>query len=579
VMAAVKDYYFFARNVWPWVYNPLPPSPYWLCCYEAFSDTTPETIIQWIEDAKQNNGWILITFHNIVSGTADPGDTYSYGTDQMTQVLQHIKDNGYPTPTITNAFKQFPPTANAGSNRVVPPGTSVTLDGSTSSDPCGEVPLGFAWSFKSKPATSQATITGADTVKPSFTLDERGNYEVQLVVVNQLGVFSQPATVTITTDPLYNTPPVANAGPAQTVHPGATVNLDGSASSDSEGDDLTFAWSFISKPPDSAATLSDSTIMNPAFMADKAGNYVVQLIVTDSFGAVSSPASVTISTGNSAPVADAGSPISVHPGTVVTLDGSKSSDPDLDPITYNWGFTSIPAESIAVLNNSATAKPDFTPDKTGTYVAQLIVTDVFGAASAPATVTITAINSTPVANAGPAQTVHQGTIVTLDGSKSSDADGDPLTWSWSFASKPTGSTAILSNVNSAHPTFTADKSGIYVVNLTVSDSYGAVSSAASVTITAGTSVPVADPGDRQTVTVGATVQLDGSGSYSPYGGPLTYAWSFLSRPSGSTATLTNPTSVNPTFVAGKAGRYTVQLVVKDSWNTASKAKSVIITAR
>jgi peptidoglycan/xylan/chitin deacetylase (PgdA/CDA1 family)/PKD repeat protein len=580
VMAAVKDYYYFARNTYPWVYNPVPPSPFGLTCYEAFSDTTPQTVIQWIEDAKSHNGWIMIDLHNIVNGTANPGDAYSYGTDQLTQILQYIKDNGYPTPTVTAAFRQFLPVANAGPNRVVPPLATVTLDGSASSDPCGQVPLGFVWSFKSKPAGSHATLSDdVANVTPSFTLDVRGSYEVQLEVVNQIGVFSQPTTVTITTDPLINAPPVANAGPAQTVHPGATVTLDGSNSSDSEGDAFTWAWSFASKPDGSNATLSDPNIVNPTFMVDKTGSYVVQLIVTDSLGAASTPTNVTISTSNSAPVANAGSPISVHPGTAVTLDGSKSSDPDFDPITYAWGFTSIPAGSTAVLNDSTLAKPGFTPDQIGTYAVQLIVTDSFGAASTPATVTINAINSAPVANAGPAQTVHQGTTVTLNGSQSFDPEGDAITWAWSFTSRPTGSTAILNNVNSVTPSFTADKSGSYVVKLIVTDSYGAVSSPVSVTITAGTSLPVANAGPNQNVAIGATVQLNGSASYSPYGGPLTYAWSLSSRPRGSVAALANPTTVNPTFVADKSGSYTVQLVVKDSWNAASRADAVIVRAR
>jgi len=94
-------------------------------------------------------------------------------------------------------------------------------------------------------------------------------------------------------------------------------------------------------------------------------------------------------------------------------------------------------------------------------------------------------NSAPVANAGAGQNVVTGSTVTLDGSGSSDADGDALTYQWSFTSKPSGSSATLSNSTIVNPTFTADMDGSYIINLVVND--GTVNSAAdSVTIIATT---------------------------------------------------------------------------------------------
>lgn len=99
---------------------------------------------------------------------------------------------------------------------------------------------------------------------------------------------------TASTTPVANTAPVANAGTAQTVVAGATITLDGSASSDANGDTLTYQWSLISVPTGSTAALSSATAQKPTFVAGAAGSYIVSLVVND--GKVNSPAvTVTIS--------------------------------------------------------------------------------------------------------------------------------------------------------------------------------------------------------------------------------------------------------------------------------------------
>lgn len=95
----------------------------------------------------------------------------------------------------------------------------------------------------------------------------------------------------------------------------------------------------------------------------------------------------------------------------------------------------------------------------------------------------------PVANAGNDQNVNTAATVTLNGSKSSDADSDTLTYKWSIVSKPAGSNATLSDTTVVKPTFTADVDGAYVISLVVND--GAVDSVADrVIVTATTAGPV-----------------------------------------------------------------------------------------
>ena len=95
---------------------------------------------------------------------------------------------------------------------------------------------------------------------------------------------------------------ISNAGPDQNVKTGSLVTLDGSGSSDADGELLSYNWTFISVPNGSNVTLSDSTAVNPTFIADIDGTYVVNLVVDD--GIVDSQAdtvSITATTTNSTP--------------------------------------------------------------------------------------------------------------------------------------------------------------------------------------------------------------------------------------------------------------------------------------
>lgn len=226
-----------------------------------------------------------------------------------------------------------------------------------------------------------------------------------------------------------NTPPVANAGPAQSVMVGATATLTGAASTDANSDALTYQWTLVSKPNGSSAKLSDLlAAVTPTLLLDVAGTYALSLVVND--GKVSSAASavtLTAALANAAPVANAGLAQSIVAGSAVTLEGSTSSDADGDVLTYAWVLSSKPDGSVAALGGASSAKPTFTADIAGNYVASLVVNDgSLSSAAASVTVTAAVANVAPVANAGVAQNVSTGSVVTLDGSTRSDANGPPV---------------------------------------------------------------------------------------------------------------------------------------------------------
>jgi len=280
-------------------------------------------------------------------------------------------------------------------------------------------------------------------------------------------------------DPALQQKPVANAGTSQTVPVHILVHLDGSRSASPSGKLLAYRWS-LSTPASSGSVLNNSSVANPTFVPDNTGEYTLSLIVNDGISdSASSTVTITAKDVNVPPVAYAGPNQNVLKGTQVFLDADQNQDgkwtydPDGDSLTYAWSIVSTPNGSAATLTDNHAARTDFIADLGGAYVFTLSVND--GSEDSDLSyVTITAYerngqNAPPVADAGPNQRVLTGTSVILDGSGSYDANGDPLTYTWTILSSPDGRLPKFSNLHADRPTFTAEVSGSYVFTLRVSD--------------------------------------------------------------------------------------------------------------
>ena len=516
------------------------------------------------------------------------------------------QDSTADTVDITVTADNDAPTADAGGDRTVSDGDAVTLDGSASSDPEGTA-LTYAWT-QTAPDSGEGSAVTLDTTdpdKPTFTAPELSATTTLTfsLTVNDGTQDSTADTVdiTVTAD---NDAPTADAGGNRTVAEGAAVTLDGTASSDPEGADLTYAWTQTAPASGlgSAVTLSDATTASPGFTAptELLENLTLTFSLTVNDGTQDSTADtvdITVTAGdNDAPTADAGDDRTVDEGDAVTLDGSASSDPEGADLTYVWTQTAPDSGlgSAVTLSDATTASPGFTAPtellENLTLTFSLTVNDGTQDSTADTVdITVTAgDNDAPTADAGDDRTVAEGAAVTLDGTASSDPEGADLTYAWTQTAPDSGegSAVTLDTTDPDKPTFTAPElsaTTTLTFSLTVNDgTQDSTADTVDITVTADNDAPTADAGGDRTVDEGDAVTLDGSASSDPEGAALSYAWTQTAPDSGegSAVTLNTTDPVKPTFTAPtellENLTLTFSLTVGDGVNT-SAADTVDIT--
>lgn len=162
-----------------------------------------------------------------------------------------------------------------------------------------------------------------------------------------------------------NAPPFADAGADKSALVGSTIQLDASRSFDSfnigfdvndgnvlEQDTLTYTWEFVAGPvrvdPVQTSTLDPVALVT----LDTLGTYVYRVTVDDNFNALPSQDTVTISVVESLPASNPPLAVIVGPasalpiGTIITLDGRQSSDPDGDTLKFRWTQTNSLGQAL-----------------------------------------------------------------------------------------------------------------------------------------------------------------------------------------------------------------------------------------
>lgn len=459
------------------------------------------------------------------------------------------------------------PIVTVGANQSINLPTNSTAISGSATDSDGTI-ASYLWSKQSGPSV---TITNETTTTVTLTNLVIGVYVFRLTATDNGGETGfKDVTVTVA-DPSINQPPTTASGGNKTIAlPINTTVLNGSAS-DADGTISSYAWTKISGP--ATFILANANTATLTLTGLVQGVYVFRLTATDNDGDIDTDdATVTVNpaAANQLPTANAGSNKSlVLPTNSTTLNGA-GSDPDGTIATYLWTKQSGPG--TGTLANQNTPNLQLTNLVAGSYVLRLTVTDNIGAtAFAQATVTVTAANQAPTANAGGNKTIQLPTSSTTITGSGSDTDGTISSYLWT---KQSGPAATLANANTAVLSLTGLVQGTYVFRLVVTDNNGATGSTTmTLSVQAANVAPTANAGSPKTITLPVnSTTLSGSGADTD--GTITiYLWE---KVSGGAATLGG--SATPTLALTNlvVGSYVFRLTVTDN-NGATGFNQVNVT--
>jgi ELWxxDGT repeat protein len=404
------------------------------------------------------------------SSSGSPSIKWASTSEDPSYNLNKDEVEGYLYPISVSVTDTSRPVPIAGSDQLVLVSSNVILDGSLSYDQQSD-DLSYFWEQVSGP---QVILSDANIASPSFTAPSGADNLVFSLNVSD-GVNDGPsnhhlATVIISVRSENSKP---EAYDSEITLLAGTPNYQviewANHGSDPDGDYL--YWGDFTQT-------SGETVVEP-FLPLTPQILTFSYTYLDDFGAESDPATITVNVVNSKSwanrsVADAGPDQSVLPGGTVTLNGLSSHSDNREIISYSWA--QISGTRVALSSLSSSSPTFIAPSVDEDLVFALVVDDGLSESLQDLiSIHVSAEeNATPVANAVSASSTIPSGLIILDGSGSSDSDGDTLTYTWSQIA---GTSVALSSATSSQPTFTAPSEvGLLVFSLVVSD--GSASSSA-----------------------------------------------------------------------------------------------------
>jgi hypothetical protein len=296
--------------------------------------------------------------------------------------------------TIEAIFSKVPPpVADAGPDQDVKSASTVTLDGSNSTDSVSAI-ASYKWTQTLGPSVKLSSRSAPECAFRAPKTATGTVLAFNLAVTNKAGMTANASCLVNVS--ATDEAPLANAGAGHTVYPFTNVTLDGSGSSDPDGRIVSYKWVQINGP---RVRIYNADTAHASFVAPNPGSpgasLVFSLHVTDTFGLTSRDQTiVNVINAYKPPVANAGPDQTVPALSSVVLDGSGSYDPEGSTVSYRWKqISGVPV----TLSDPTAETPSFiAPANTGAQgsdlVFRLTVTDVNDQLSALAKCTVT-VNS------------------------------------------------------------------------------------------------------------------------------------------------------------------------------------------
>lgn len=381
------------------------------------------------------------------------------------------------------------------------PNSTISLDGTDSYDPENDS-LAFKWS-----APQEVILSSVSEKSPTFTAPANSKDEVLKIFLQVSDYELRSNTDSVLVMVSDNTAPRISMIYPKEVIEGDTIILDGSKTSDKEGDVLKYAWKY----PD-FISLDDTTKSTAIFVIPELDKDIdFQILFGAWDGKLGNIDTIKIfAKNNNPPIANAGYGFTSREGRRVELDAYYSVDPDGRELSYSWESSDKSVPNFVGVN------PYFELPVIGSlkesYMYNLVVSD--GVEEDSDSISITVLkNIAPIANAGSDLYIKKSTENYLYGEKSFDLEKDSLSYNWH-----TSPEIVLDDSTAINPKFISPNipyDSTYIAILKVTD-YLYESNVDTVNIFVLADLPpIANAGPDQIVKPGDSILLDGSKSYDP----------------------------------------------------------------